>query len=191
MSKRKRLSRDERLAIVRERGQGATHKALAEKFGVTERTIYYTLRAEKGRRRDASIRSMTISVTVTPEELSSFDVVIGRHGIANRSKALRQLMQSANGIFQPDEHLADELGSFRASLNRVGNNVTQIAKRLNEAKNKGVAPVFGARSLDQIRLLSGFILDFADQVDLLSRRRVESVTMVAHDALRELADGAE
>lgn len=109
MSKRKRLSRDERLAIVRERGQGATHKALAGKYGVTERTIYYTLKTEKERRRDTSTRTKTISVTLTPDELAAFDARLGKHGIANRSDGVRRLIQSANGIFQPDAHIAEEL----------------------------------------------------------------------------------
>lgn len=191
MSKRKRLSREERLAIVRDRAKGVSHKALAQKFDVTERTIYYTLRTEKERRRDASTRTKTVSVTLTPEELQHFDALISRLNINNRSDALRRLIQSANGIFQPDEHLATELQGFRAALNRVGNNVTQIAMRLNEAKNKGIAPVFGVQSLNQIKALSTFVLDFADQVDLLARRRVEHITLRARAELKELADGAE
>ncbi len=191
MVKRKRLSRDERLAIVRERKQGKTHKVLAEEFGVTERAIYYTLRTEKERRRESSARSKTISVTLTPEELAEFDAFLGRQGIKNRSEALRRLIQSANGIFQPDEHLAGELQSFRAALNRVGNNVTQIAKRLNEAKNRGTAPIFGVQSLEQIRSLSGFTLDFADQIDILVRRHAHHMTLEAHQTLKEFADGAE
>ena len=191
MPKRRRLSRDDRLAIVREREQGKTHRALSEKFGVTERAIYYTLRTEKERRRESSTRSKTISVTVTPEELAEFDAFLGRQGIKNRSDALRRLIQSANGIFQPDEHLSNQLQGFRGALNRVGNNVTQIAKRLNEAKNRGTAPVFGLQSLEQIKALSGFTLDFADQIDLLVRRRAQHMTLEAHRVLKELADGTE
>lgn len=92
MSKRKRLSRDERLAIVRDRAKGVSHKALAQKFDVTERTIYYTLRTEKERRRDASTRTKTVSVTLTPEELQAFDALISRLNINNRSDALRRLI---------------------------------------------------------------------------------------------------
>lgn len=191
MQKRKRLSRDERLEIVRERRKGVTHKELARRFEVTERTIYYTLRTEKERKRDASTRTKTVSVTLTPEELREFDALLSRHNISNRSEALRRLIQSANGIFQPDEHLAGELQSFRAALNRVGNNVAQIAKRLNEARNKGIAPAFGIQSLSQIQTLATFVLDFADEVDLLARRRVEHVTLTADAALKELADGAD
>lgn len=191
MLARRRLTRPERLEIIRERKTGVTHKALAAKFGVSERTVYYTLRTENDRKRDNRTRTKQVSVTLSPEELNAFDVVLAKHGIATRSEGVRRLVQSANGIFVPDEYLASELKGFRASLNQVGNNVTQIAKRLNEARLKGIAPVFGDRSLAQIRSLSGFVLDFADQVDLLARRRVEHVTLTANAVLKELADGEE
>lgn len=191
MASRRRLTPAERQEIVRERCKGVTHKALAERFRVSERTIYYTLRTEKDRQRDTRIRTKQVSVTLTPEELQSFDEVLARHGVSSRSAGVRLLIQSANGVFQPDKHLAEELRSFRAELNRAGNNVTQIAKRLNEARAKGIAPVFGDRSLAQLRLLSGFVLDFADQVDALSRRRVSHVTLEAHNALKEFSDAPE
>ena len=191
MASRRRLTPSERQEIVRERVKGMTHAALAVRFGVSERTVYYTLRTEKDRCRDTRIRTKQVSVTLTPDELQSFDQVLTRHGVSSRSAGVRLLIQSANGIFQPDQHLAEELKSFRAALNRVGNNVTQIAKRLNEARAKGIAPVFGERSLAQLRLLSGFVLDFADQVDALARRRVTQVTLAAHSALKEFSDVSE
>lgn len=191
MASRRRLTPEERQEIVRERLEGVTHADLAAQFGVSERTVYYTLRTEKDRRRDTRIRTKQVSVTLTPEELQGFDEVLARHGVSSRSAGVRLLIQSANGVFQPDQHLAEELKLFRAALNRVGNNVTQIAKRLNEARAKGIAPVFGDRSATQLRLLSGFILDFADQVDALARRRVSNVTLEAHSALKGFADVQE
>lgn len=191
MASRRRLTPEERQEIVRERLKGLTHAALAAKFGVSERTVYYTLRTEKDRRLDTRVRTKQVSVTLTPEELQGFDEVLARHGVSSRSAGVRLLIQSANGVFQPDQHLAEELKSFRAALNRVGNNVTQIAKRLNEARAKGIAPVFGDRSLSQLRLLSGFVLDFADQVDALARRRVSHVTLEAHRALKDFSDVPE
>lgn len=191
MTSRRRLTPEERKKIVRERLKGVTHASLAAKFGVSERTVYYTMRTEKDRRRDTRVRTKQVSVTLTPEELQGFDEVLARHGVSSRSAGVRLLIQSANGVFQPDQHLAEELKSFRAALNRVGNNVTQIAKRLNEARAKGIAPVFGERSLTQLRLLSGFVLDFADQVDALARRRVSHVTLEAHRALKDFSNVPE
>ncbi|ATG37971.1 MULTISPECIES: helix-turn-helix domain-containing protein [Rhodobacterales] len=191
MSSRRKLTRDERLAIIRESEKGVSRKALAAKFDVTERTIYYTLRTERERRRESSIRTRQVSVTVTEEELQAFDAVLGKHGITSRSDGMRRLIQSANGIFIPDEHLASELNGFRAALNRVGNNVTQIAKRMNEANKKGMRPPFGTGSLAQMRSLAGFVLDFADQVHSLAERRRRHLSLVVNAALKELADGEE
>ena len=191
MAKRHRLSDLERLEIVRETRKGVSAQVLGKRFGITPRTIQYTVRKEKMRKRDSGIRTAQISTTITPDELREFEVVLARHGINNRSDGMRRLIQSANGLFQPDEYLADELKGFRAALNRVGNNVTQIAKRMNEANNKGIKPPFGRASLAQMRSLAGFVLDFADQVDLLVRRRTDGIDLLVNEALKELADGEE
>lgn len=191
MPARRRLTRDERLAIIRESGKGVSAKALAARFDVTERTVFYTLRTEKERRRESSTRTRQVNVTLTEEELLAFDAVLGRHGIVNRAEGMRRLIQAANGIFAPDEHLISELHGFRAALNRVGNNVTQIAKRMNEANNKGLRPPFGQASLQHMRSLAGFVLDFADQVHLLARRRTDAVSLKVDRALKGLADGTE
>jgi transposase-like protein len=191
MASRHRLSDLERLEIVRETQKGVSTQILARRFGVTPRTIQYTVRREKTRKRDSGIRTVQIGTTITPEELRAFEAVLSRHGISSRSEAMRRLIQSANEIFQPDEYLADELRGFRAALNRVGNNVTQIAKRMNEANNKGIRPPFGRASLTQMRSLAGFVLDFADQVDLLVRRRTNGIKLSVNEALRELVDGEE
>jgi len=191
MAGRRRLTDLERLEIVRETRKGVSARVLGKRYSVTPRTIQYTVKREKERRRDTGIRTAQIGTTVTPEELRAFEVVLSRHGISNRSDGMRRLIQSANGVFQPDEHLADELKAFRAALNRVGNNVTQIAKRMNESNNKGLRPSFGPSSLAQMRNLAGFVLDFADQVDLLTRRKTDGISMLVSDALKELADGEE
>lgn len=191
MAGRRRLNDLERLEIVRETQNGVSSQVLGKRFDVTPRTIQYTVKRERERRRDTGIRTAQIGTTVTPEELQAFEVVLSRHGVGSRSEGLRRLIKSSNGLFQPDEHLADELKAFRAALNRVGNNVTQIAKRMNESNNKGLRPSFGPSSLAQMRSLAGFVLDFADQVDLLTRRRTEGISMLVSEALKELADGEE
>ena len=191
MAGRRRLSDLERLEIVRETRKGVSAQVLGKRFGVTPRTIQYTVRREKLRKRDSGIRTAQIGTTVTPEELRDFESLLGRHGITSRSDGMRRLIQAANGVFQPDEHLGDELKGFRAALNRVGNNVTQIAKRMNEANNKGMRPSFGPSSLGQMRSLAGFVLDFADQVDLLTRRRTDGISILVNEAMKELVDGEE
>jgi len=185
------LTPDERLVIVREAAKGVDVKSLAVRFGVTRRTIHYTIKREKDRRRDTGVRTAAASVTVTPDEMAAFDLAISKHGFGSRADALRALMQATNGIFVPDDHLSRELAGFRAALNRVGNNVTQIARRMNEAKKRGMPAPWSERQYEEIRALAGVILDMGDQTDLLIRRRKDAMTVTVNDVLREFALGTQ
>ena len=185
------LTPDERLVIAREAAKGADVKGLATRFGVTRRTIHYTIKREKDRRRDTGIRTAAASVTVTPDEMQAFDEVLSRHGFASRADGLRALMQASSGIFVPDEHLSGELASFRASLNRVGNNVTQIARRMNEAKKRGMPTPWSERSHGEIRALAEMILEMGDEIDQLVRRRSQAMNVTVHEVLKEFALGTQ
>lgn len=87
-----------------------------------------------------------------------------RHDIASRAEGLRRLIQSANDVFVPDDDLADQMRGLSASLNRAGNNINQIAQRLNEAKRQGEIPPYGNSAHGQVRAFAGLIFDIADQV---------------------------
>jgi len=191
MPKGRILTPDERLVIVREAAKGADVKGLALRFGVTRRTIHYTIKREKDRRRDTGIRTAAASVTVTPDEMTAFDAKLSQHGFDSRADGLRALIQATNGIFVPDEHLGDELSGYRAALNRVGNNITQIARRMNEAKKRGMPPPWSERQYEEIRALAGMILEMGDQIDLLVRRRNSSMKLTVEDVLREFALGTQ
>ncbi|MEM8636269.1 MAG: transposase [Pseudomonadota bacterium] len=189
MPKGRILTQSERLVIVREAAKGVGKQKLAQRFGVTRRTIDYTIKREKDRRRDTGIRTAAASVTVTPDEMKAFDAELAKHGFDSRADGLRALMQATNGIFVPDEHLSGELASFRAALNRVGNNITQIARRMNEAKKRGLPPPWSNRQYEEIRALAGTILEMGDQIDLLVRRRNSVMAATVDDVLREFALG--
>jgi len=191
MPKGRILTQSQRLVIVREAAKGVGKQQLAQRFGVTRRTIDYTIKREKDRRRDTGIRTAAASVTVTPDELKAFDAVLAKRGFDSRADGLRALMQASNGIFVPDEHLSSELSSFRAALNRVGNNVTQIARRMNEAKKRGMPAPWSERQYEEIRSLAGMILEMGDQIDLLVRRRNVAMTVTVDEVLREFGLGTE
>ena len=191
MPKGRILTPQERLVIVREAAKGADVKGLAARFGVTRRTIHYTIKREKDRRRDTGIRTAAASVTVTPDELQAFDLAISKHGFSSRADALRALMQATNGIFVPDDHLCGELAGFRAALNRVGNNVSQIARRMNEAKKRGMPMSWSEGEHEEVRALAGMILGMGDELDLLIRRRNEAMRVTVDDVLREFALGTQ
>lgn len=181
------------MEIVREAAEGVATSVLAARFGVTPRAVQYTLRADAERQRDTSVATAAVSLKVMPEELAAFDAVLAAAGIQTRSEGLRRLMQSAGGVFVPDAQLASEMARYRASLHEVGNGVAQIAKRMAEANRmgQGAGPEFSELRLAQMRGLARFILDSADEIDLLIRRRRDAMQLTAMAVLREFAHAAE
>ena len=197
MSRTRRLTQTERAEIIREAGEGVGTSELAERFGVTPRAIQYTLKADEDRQKDAAVATAAVTVKLTPEELAALDEVLSAAGIETRTEGVRRLIQAAGGTFVPDAQLATEMARYRASLHEVGNGVVQIAKQMMKAsragQGEGSAPnaeLSGLR-LAQMRGLARFILDSADEIDLLLRRRRDAMQLAATAALREFAHAAE
>lgn len=197
MSRTRRLTQTERVEIVRAAGEGVATSELAKRFRVTPRAIQYTLKVDEERRRDAAVATAAVTVKLTPEELAALDEVLTAAGIEIRTEGVRRLIQAAGGTFVPDAHLAAELARYRASLHEVGNGVVQIAKQMVRASRAEQSEGAAANAelselrLAQIRGLARFILDSADEIDLLLRRRRDRMRLVATAALREFAHAAE
>ena len=197
MSQAKRLSEAEKMTIVREAANGVSTSVLAERFGVTPRAVRYTVRADKERQKDTAVATAAVTVKLTPEELQALDDVLASAGIATRTEGLRRLIQAAGRTFVPDVQLAAEMARYRSSLNEVGNGVVQIAKQLQKANRLGqgaerdASVEFSDLRLAQLRGLARFILDSADEIDLLVRRRRDAMQLTATAALREFAHAAE
>ena len=185
------------MEIVREAADGVSTSVLAERFGVTARAIRYTLKADEERQRDAGVATAAVTVKLTPDELGALDDVLDSAGIETRTEGLRRLIQAAGGTFVPDAQLAAEMVRYRASLHEVGNGVVQIAKqmilanRMGQGAGGGAGPEFSELRLAQIRGLARFILDSADEIDMLLRRRRDAMQLSATAALREFAHAAE
>ncbi|MGB5864598.1 MAG: transposase [Sulfitobacter sp.] len=193
MSRSKRLTDAQRMEIVREAASGVSTSVLAQRFGVTPRAVQYTVKSDAERQRDTAVPVLAVSVKVTSEEMAAFDAVLASAGIATRSEGLRRLMQAASGTFVADTSLAAEMARYRASLNDVGNGVAQIAKQMQKANRagQGSGPEFSELRLAQMRGLARFILDSADEIDLLMRRRRDAMQLEATAVLREFAHAAE
>jgi len=197
MLRSKRLTDADRIEIVREAAEGVSTSALAERFGVSVRAIQYTLKADIERQNDAAIPVSAVSVKVTAAELDALDVVLAKAGIESRAEGLRRLIQAAGGVFVPDAQMAAEMARYRASLHEVGNGVGQIAKQMTRANRMGqgaggsTSAEFSELRLAQMRGLARFILDSADEIDLLLRRRRDAMQLQATAALREFAHAAE
>ena len=181
------------MEILREAANGVPTSVLAARFGVTPRAVQYTVKSDEERQRDTAVPVLAVSVKVTPEEMAGFDAVLTAAGIETRSEGLRRLMQAAGGTFVADVQLAAEMARYRASLNEVGNGVAQIAKQMQKANRagQGAAEEFSELRLAQMRGLARFILDSADEIDLLVRRRRDAIQLNATAALREFAHAAE
>ena len=181
------------MEIVREAADGVPTSVLAQRFGVTPRAVQYTLKSDAERQRDTAVPVLAVSVKVTSEEMQAFDEVLASAGIETRSEGLRRLMQAAGGTFVADTSLAAEMARYRASLNEVGNGVGQIAKQMQKANRagQGSGAEFSELRLAQMRGLARFILDSADEIDLLVRRRRDAMQLNATAALREFAHAAE
>ena len=193
MSQAKRLTELEKMEIVRDAADGISSSVLAERFGVTSRAVRYVVRADAERQKDTAVATAAVTVKLTPEELQAFDAVLASAGIETRSVGLRRLIQAAGGTFVPDVQLAAEMGRYRASLHEVGNGVAQIAKQMTQANRigQGAGPEFSELRLAQMRGLARFILDSADEIDLLVRRRRDAMQLEATAALKEFAHAAE
>jgi transposase-like protein len=193
MSRTKRLTEIEKMQIVREAAEGVSTSELAERFEVTSRAVRYVLKADAERQADAAIPVSAVSVKVTAAELEALDAVLAKAGIESRAEGLRRLIQAAGGVFVPDAQMAAEMARYRASLHEVGNGVAQIAKQMAQANRmgQGAGPEFTELRLAQMRGLARFILDSADEIDLLLRRRRDAMQLQATAALREFAHAAE
>jgi transposase-like protein len=187
MSRGRRLTETERLNIAQERLQGVAAGDLATRYGVSLKSVYNAANHAKDRQTANGSRPTVIGVRVSPKELQRFDAALARHGVAHRSDALRCLILAADDILRPDEGMTDELRSLSAALNRVGNNVNQVARRLNEAKIKGERLPYTPASHAEIRDLAVLVFDMADQIQEMFRARRRELDLEVTRALAGLA----
>lgn len=192
MSRGRRLTETERLRIAQERSQGVAAGDLATRYGVSLKSVYNAANHAAARQTANGSRPKVIGVRVSPRELQRFDAALARHGVVHRSDALRCLILAADDILRPDESMTDELRGLSAALNRVGNNVNQVARRLNEAKLKGERLPYTPASQAEIRDLAVLVFDMADQIQEMFRGRRRALDIEVTKALAGLArQGAE
>ena len=187
MSRGRRLTETERLNIAQERLQGVAAGDLATRYGVSLKSVYNAANHTVDRQTVNGSRPKVIGVRVSPKELQRFDAALARHGVLHRSDALRCLILAADDILRPDEGMTDELRNLSAALNRVGNNVNQVARRLNEAKLKGERLPYTPASHAEIRDLAVLVFDMADQIQEMFRARRRELDLEVTKALAGLA----
>ena len=186
MAKARRLTEVERLHIAKERSEGATAKELASRYGVSVVSVYNAVNHASGRRISNGSRTRVLNLRVSEAELRAFDASLSRRGITHRTDALRRFVMAADDLLAPDEHMTDELRSLSAALNRVGNNINQIARRLNEGRVRGEVAKLSVPEQAEIRALAGLVFDMSDQIQELSRNRRRALELEINRALAPL-----
>jgi len=184
----KKLDHTTRQSIAKKIREGVRPQVLAREYGVTVRTVYRCAEVMQEIQIERGSRTEVIVCRVSPADLAQFDAKLKEAGIRNRSEALRNVIRNTNGMAMPDAELAEALTGMKGALNKVGNNVVQIAKRMNEARNMGRPVPFKEEDLIEVRHLAGFILDFADQADLMARGRSATLELKISDELRRMAE---
>jgi len=186
MGHSRRLTDQERREIARERAKGVAVRDLAIALKVSPKTVYNVLNHGRSAVSANESRTRVLTMRVTDRDLRGFDAALSRRGIAHRSDALRRLMLAADDILRPDEAMTEELRVMSGALNRVGNNVNQVARRLNEAKVRGERPPYTAASHAEIRDLAGLVFDMADQIQAMFRARRRALDLEVTKALASL-----
>ncbi|WP_112309799.1 plasmid mobilization relaxosome protein MobC [Pseudogemmobacter bohemicus] len=190
----RRLTDQERQEIVRERAMGVSVGVMAARFAVSEKTVYNVLSHGRQARSANGSRTRVLTMRVSERDLRAFDAALSRHGLDHRSDALRRLVACASDLLSPDEDMAEQLRGLGAAMNRVGNNINQIARRLNEGRVRGEQAVLTGSEKAEIRALAGLVFTIADQVQEMSRNRRATLKLEVDKALapliREARDGA-
>lgn len=176
-----------RQSIAKKLREGVHPSVLAHEYGVSRRTIYRSAELVRRSREDRDSKTETVVCRVSPKDLAAFDAKLARYGIASRSEGLRNIVRNTNGMAVPDAELRDALLGMKAALNRCGNNVVQIAKRLNEARQRGHPGALEDEDFIPIRDLGALILDFADEVWLMAEGRRGNIEIKITEELNRIS----
>lgn len=191
MGKHKKLTVDQRRAIVALRAKDVSVIDLAATFGVTRDAIYKILKSDDERKVTEGIRSEVIQVRVSQAEAEAFDAVLAEHGVTNRSHALRSLLKAAQGVFVPDHLVAQLLKEQNAALSRLGSNLNQIARRLNEAKKKGSDAVFGGMDVAEISEVARIVASLVEQTSDMLEHKTARLEVATTPLLMDVAHGSK
>jgi lipid II:glycine glycyltransferase (peptidoglycan interpeptide bridge formation enzyme) len=184
----RRLDHTTRQSIVKKMREGVRPQVLAREYGVTVRTVYRCAQVMRQIQVERGSRTETLVCRVSPADLALFDQKLQKAGIRNRSEALRNVIRNTNGMAAPDAELADALRDMKAALNKVGNNISQIARQMNRAKNHGQPLPLSEEDHMAIRHLSGMVLDFADEIALMAEGRRNNLELKISGELKKMAE---
>lgn len=153
VEKGRRLTAAQRAQIAGAKAGGASTKELASRYGVSEQTIRNIVRRVRSERETAKIESVVVSARVPVADVRAFDAVIGRLGIKDKSTAMRAFIRWPAGFFHADEDTDATIRGMLLELTRLGTNLNQIARRLNDPRLGPGERGLSTQEKDELRVL--------------------------------------
>lgn len=182
----RRLTESERREIADGQARGASPEDLAARFGVSRRTVERASAQARSGGPVAQPTGRTLGVWVSVEELRAFDAAIAPLELS-RSDAVRRMLRAASGFYADDDARLAAVQELSAAVNRVGNNVNQIARACNEARLMGQPLPYTSQDHAELRDALRIVFAAADQMQRLAQGRREQGVAALARALQ--ADG--
>lgn len=170
----RRLTADERSKIVRAKAGGAGTKQLAELHGVSEQTIRNVARRVKTERLASRSETAMVTVRVPVQDIRAFEAALPRLGVRDKSTALRAFVRWPAGFFHQDEATTAAIQDMRLEVSRIGTNINQIARRLN---NPSLRP-------REIALMAAEKAELRDLSQAMNRVEIALATLAGNRARR-------
>lgn len=151
--RKRRLSADQRAQVARARASGAGTKELAEQYGVSEQTIRNIAKRVQVERETARTATAMVAARVPVQDIRAFEAAIVRLRVKDKSTALRAFIRWPAGFFHPDEDAEAAIRAMLLELTRLGTNINQIARRLNDPRLAPGERSLSAKEKDELRAL--------------------------------------
>lgn len=127
----RRLTAEQRSRIVTAKAKGAGTKQLAQQYGVSEQTIRNVARRVKAEKQASRTETAMVTVRAPIDHIRAFEATLPRLGVPDKSTALRAFIRWPAGFFHADEAGTTAIQDLRLEISRIGTNINQIARRLN------------------------------------------------------------
>ncbi|WP_165907617.1 helix-turn-helix domain-containing protein [Primorskyibacter sedentarius] len=155
MKKLKAQQRDQIFRLLR---QGASQADIARDFGVHRSTV-----SRLERRRialtDESRAGPSVSVRISEKELLEMEEAARRLKFRNRSEFLRAVIRAALSFPELDEGVSTELSAVKASFDRAGGNLNQVARNMSASMKRLGRAEPSAKELAQIYALHDEVIE--------------------------------
>ncbi len=155
MKKLKAQQRDQIFRLLR---QGVSQADIARDFGVHRSTVS-RLERRRVALTDESRAGPSVSVRISEKELLEMEEAARRLKFRNRSEFLRAVIRAALSFPELDGEVSTELSAVKASFDRAGGNLNQVARDMSASMKKLGRAEPSARELAQIYALHDEVIE--------------------------------